>query len=42
MSENSKASRSMITKAFNKKEWRRRKYSNKYKGELHRIISTHG
>jgi hypothetical protein len=41
MSENSKESRSMITKTFNKKEWRRRKYSNKYKGKLHRIVSKH-
>lgn len=38
MSENSEADRCKKTKTFNKKEWRQRKYSNKYKGKFHRIV----
>jgi hypothetical protein len=42
MSENSEAGRSMKTKTFNKKEWRRQKYSNKYKGKMYIIVSKQG
>jgi hypothetical protein len=38
MSENSEAGRSKKTKTFNKNEWRRRKYSNKYKGKFRNVL----
>jgi hypothetical protein len=35
MSANPEVNENKKTKIFNKKEWRRRKYSNKYKGKIH-------